>query len=69
MSQNIDELLEQRRKLTELVKMAKLMGGKVSIGEEVITLAELKEMLNDVKIEIEVARTHNNLTQIKFSKN
>lgn len=53
----LDDLIEQRQKLTELVRMAKLLGGKVSIGNEIITLAELKETLNNVTIEIESRRS------------
>lgn len=53
----LDELMEQREKLTELVKFAKVLGGKVSIGNEIVTLAELKETLNNVKIEIESRRS------------
>ncbi len=53
----LDDLINQRQKLTELVRMAKLLGGKVSIGDELITLAELKETLNNIKIEIESRRS------------
>jgi histidinol phosphatase-like PHP family hydrolase len=53
----LDDLLIQRQKLTELVRMAKLLGGKVSIGDDTITLAELKETLDNLKIEIESRRS------------
>lgn len=54
----LDNLIEQRNKLTELVRMAKLLGGKVSIGDELVTLSELKETLDNVKIEIESRRSN-----------
>ena len=54
----LDNLIEQRNKLTELVRMAKLLGGKVSVGSKVITLSELKETLDNVKIEIESRRSN-----------
>lgn len=54
----LDDLIIQRDKLTELVRMAKLLGGKVSIGSKVITLSELKETLDDVKIKIESSRSN-----------
>lgn len=53
----LNDLMIKRDKLTELVRMAKLLGGKVSIGDELITLAELKETLNNTKIEIESRRS------------
>jgi hypothetical protein len=53
----LDELIIQRQKLKELVRMAKLLGGKVSIGNKLITLAELKEALTELKIEIESRRS------------
>ena len=53
----LNDLIIKRKKLTELVRMAKLLGGKVSIGDELITLAELKETLNNIKIEIESRRS------------
>ncbi len=53
----LDDVINQRQKLTELVRMAKLLGGKVSIGDGLITLAELKETLNNIKIEIESRRS------------
>lgn len=53
----LDDLIEQRQKLTELIRMAKLFNGKVRIGDDLITLAELKEMLNNKKIEIESRRS------------
>lgn len=54
----LDALIIQRNKLTELVRMAKLLGGKISIGDEVVTLTELKETLNNIKIEIESRRSN-----------
>lgn len=53
----LDNLIEQRNKLTELVRMAKLLGGKVNVGSKVITLSELKETLTELKIEIESRRS------------
>ncbi len=53
----LDDVINQRDKLTDLVRMAKLLGGKVSIGDAIITLAELKETLNNTKIEIESRRS------------
>jgi Holliday junction resolvase len=48
----LDELYQKRDQLEELVKYARLLGGKVKIGDEMITRTELQEMLNTIKIEI-----------------
>lgn len=54
----LDDLIEQRQKLTELIRMAKLLGGKAKIGDGIITLTELKEALTELKIEIESRRSN-----------
>lgn len=60
----LDNLITQRDKLTELVKTAKMFGGSVSIGNETVSLAELKETLDNVKIEIESIRSTHPLKKI-----
>lgn len=61
----LDDLLIQRNKLKELVRYAQIYGGKVSIEDEIITIAELKGMLTEVKIQIESNRSKLVLRRVK----
>lgn len=54
----LDDLIEQRQKLTELIRMAKLFNGKIKVGDELTTLVELKESLTELKIGIESRRSN-----------
>ncbi len=63
-NKTIDDLIIQRQKLKELIRYAQLLGGKISIGDEIITLAELKETITEIKIEIEVKRSQMKLKVI-----
>lgn len=60
----LDDLIIQRDKLTELVKTAKMFGGSVNIGDETVSLTELTETLDNVKIEIETRRSNQALKKI-----
>jgi hypothetical protein len=60
----LDDLLIQRSILKQLIRMAKLLGGKISIGDDVITLTELNGMLTELKIEIGSRRSQMNLKVI-----
>lgn len=60
----LDDLLYEREKLTELIRYAKLFGGNISIGSEVLSSEKLKEMLNDIQIKIETNRSQMTLKVI-----
>lgn len=61
----LDDLLIERNKLKELVRYAQIYGGKISIGDEIVTLAELKGTLTEIKIEIESRRSKQVLRRVK----
>lgn len=53
----LDDLIIQRKELTELLKYAEIYGGKISVGNKTLSLAELKETLNNLQIEMESKRS------------
>ncbi len=61
----LDDLLFEREKLTELIRYAELFGDNISIGNELLSTEKLKEMLNDIQIEIETERSGFSINRIK----
>jgi hypothetical protein len=60
-NRKLDELGGQLQKVEELLKFAGLYGGKISLGDKIITIDELKEMRLDLKSEIAAEESRRNL--------
>lgn len=46
------ELEKQLKKITDLRKMAQAFGGKIAVGDRLVTTGELQQLEVDLKIEI-----------------
>lgn len=61
----IEELYTQRESLQDLIKYAKLYGGKISLNNEIITTEDLRKWLYEVNAEIAVQISNSKLESVK----
>lgn len=61
----LDELYRHRDEVEELIKYAKLLGNKVALGDEIVSIERLQDILEEIKFEIAARTSQNNLRIIK----